>query len=409
MGRVYLGEAAGPSGFVRRVVIKLVVNPESPELQRALVDEARIAAQLVHKNIVPVLDLGEEGGEQLVILEYVDGLDLRRWRGPLDWKMVAFIAAEVAAALDYAHRRTDAAGRPLGLVHRDVSPGNILLSWEGEVKLTDFGAAQLAQADDSTIRGNLAYMAPEQARGDEVDGRADLFALGVVMHEMLTGRLSFPGATIVSAKSRSLSKIQSELWPIIDRATRARPQERFISAAEMRAALLALPLEMKDPGRQLARELRKLREQRGVDTDVLKRAALGAGRPMTQVAKKPSSHRARVGIVVGAALLSMLAIGLALRAKSRAPERAPAKPAAAAPPEPVAAPQALGTLSVNALPWARIFVDGRSYGQTPRRNIALKTGSHQLKLVTAGGDERSRTIHISADRETRVSIDFTQP
>ena len=198
MAEVFKAKSFGVEGFEKTLVIKRIL----PELARKaeflemFVHEAKLAVRLSHANIVQVFDLGrvEHEGEPpsyFIAMEYVAGLDLatvlarcRRARTPVPFGMAVFVAAEVAKALDHAHRRRDEQSRPLGIVHRDVSPQNILLSWEGEVKVTDFGIAKAkglmvedegATTSTRTLRGKLSYMSPEQSVDDPLDGRSDLF------------------------------------------------------------------------------------------------------------------------------------------------------------------------------------------------------------------------------------------
>jgi serine/threonine protein kinase len=414
MGRVYLAEAAGPGGFVRRVVVKVARKSASPSMHQALVDEAKTAAALVHKNIVPVLDFDEAGGERMVILEHVDGLDLAQLvdrGGPLPVPLVAFIGAEAAAALDYAHRRA--------LVHRDVSSANLMVSWEGEVKLTDFGVASLLRADDSAVRGNLSYMAPEQARGATVDGRADLFALGAVLWELVTSNPPFGyDATIEQARRRKLPPLpRDELSAIITKAASFDPDDRYPTAAALRAQLLELTTGMPDPGRALAIHLSQFKrrdEGKKLDASALGAAALGAGRPLTQVAGRERSEERparsldlRYLYFFGAAAVigSLLGIFLGLR---HSPKVIAVDPVVLSP-APEAQPPKMGTISINAVPWAHIYIDGKSAGQTPRARISLEAGPHTIRLTTGGGDERTRNVTIQPGHESKLTVDFARP
>ena len=205
MAEVFKAKSHGVEGFEKILVIKRILAElsESPEFVEMFVNEAKIAVTLSHANIVQVFDLGKADETYFIAMEYVAGADLatvlrraRRYERPLATELAVFVVSEVAKGLDYAHRRRDADMRPLQLVHRDVSPQNILLSHEGEVKLTDFGIAKArTSVPDGTERGVLkgkyAYMAPEQARGEDVDARTDLFALGVVLYEALAGKNPF--------------------------------------------------------------------------------------------------------------------------------------------------------------------------------------------------------------------------
>ena len=437
MGRTFLGEVAGASGFTRRVVLKVVKDELNPSLSQALLDEARLAALLVHRNIVPVLDLEESGERRLVVLEHIDGMDLRHLlerRKQIPWTMSVFIASEVAAALDYAHRKTDAAGRPLSIVHRDVSPQNILLSWEGEVKLTDFGIAKFARSGDGwpgSIKGSPNYMPPEQARGDLVDPRADLFALGVTLTEAITGHDPRTDATL----PLKLDGVPDALAQIVAQATAPEPKDRFPSAAAMRQALLAIETMPVDPARELAKLLRGARAERTMRPESLRDAVLGGGHPMTQVRdadtvqeESPASAGRRTPpkwLWASAAALVFVGAGALAWRKARhdvvAPPRAVGTPRLAPEATPTntesVAPIVItgsehrkrGALSVNAVPWARIFVDGRNLGNTPRLHLPVDAGRHHIRLVTRSGEVRTRTVDVPAGRDVKVAVDFSQP
>jgi serine/threonine-protein kinase len=292
MGKVFLAESTAAGGFARRVVLKQVRDAADPGLRRALLDEARVQATLVHRNIVPVLDLEEHEGEHFMVLEHVDGVDLRKLLalGPVPWPLVLHIGMEIAAGLDYVHRRTDGAGKPLGLVHRDVSPANILCSWEGEVKLTDFGIAKPSDVRSFGIAGNAAYMAPEQAAGDPVDGGADQFSLGVVMYEALTGKNPFrrktDRATLDALRSGVIPPISdllapAELRSVILWAMAPDRGLRHENAAKLREALVAVPKRVPDPGPAFARYLAQARARLEADRPPLQRL-VEAGRAFTR-------------------------------------------------------------------------------------------------------------------------------
>ncbi len=207
--------------------------------------EAHLSMGLTHQNIVQVFDYGKAGEQVFLAMERVEGRDLgstlaRSDRRPPPPLVAAFIAAGCCQALDYAHgRRRD--GTSLGIVHRDVTPRNVLLSWSGEVKLTDFGIAALAGDDTSRLVGTPGYMAPEQARGETLDVRTDIYGVGMVLREALTGVRARPGedreTLLAAARTGELAPWQteppSELMAIADRATAANPEERYASAHEM--------------------------------------------------------------------------------------------------------------------------------------------------------------------------------
>ncbi len=200
MAHVYEAVAQGDAGFERRVALKRIL-PELAHLEglkRMFLDEARIASHLHHGNIVQVLDYGSVDDTEFIAMEYVDGVDADRAVSQSRQQGVALpdvlalhIASEVAHALAYAHAREDHDGRPLAIVHRDVSPHNLLLSWDGDVKLADFGIAKAATRLEKTstgiVKGKLSYMAPEQAKGAAVGPSADIYALGATVHALITG------------------------------------------------------------------------------------------------------------------------------------------------------------------------------------------------------------------------------
>src|ERR1700744_1854280 len=206
MAEVYLARRGGPHGFKKIVAVKRILPQyaRDPDFVAMFVDQARICARLVHPNIVQVFDFGEQDGELYMAMEYVDGTTGARLvraaasRGddvPLDAAL--HITLSVLRALEYAHGARDEYGSPLALVHRDVSPGNVLIDRSGAVKLTDFGIARAAEIERRTdagqLKGKLGYMSPEQVVGRELDARSDIFTLGIVLAEMLILRPLFSG------------------------------------------------------------------------------------------------------------------------------------------------------------------------------------------------------------------------
>lgn len=259
LAEVHLALAFGASGFEKRVAIKTLL----PELrgdgacERLLIDEARLSASLQHRGLVQVHDLGVCDGQYFVRLEYIEGADLqallRAGERP-DPALCLLIAEELAYALDYVHRKQDDKGRPLGLVHRDVSPANVLLSTAGEIKLGDFGVAKATHLQDHTRagvrKGKYAYMSPEQICGEDLTGQSDLFSLGVLLAELLVGRRPFDSGqgsspqqtmerirTADPADLASLSGLSIELGGLLRRCLARNPQDRQRSAAELGHAL----------------------------------------------------------------------------------------------------------------------------------------------------------------------------
>ncbi len=228
MAEVYTAVAFGAENFRRAFVIKLLHSTaqRTDSLVEMFIDEAKLASTLVHGNIIPVYDFGKVGDEYFMAQEYVLGRDLRRLIAaamkkdgkPLDPRLAVYIVREGLRALEYAHTRMTDDGRPMGIVHRDVSPNNILVSARGEVKLLDFGIAKqdegrLHQTQTGVVKGNVQYMAPEQARGEPVDARADVCSMGLVLYFLLTGRSLYRGDNAYNLLIQAAQGLAPELIP----------------------------------------------------------------------------------------------------------------------------------------------------------------------------------------------------
>lgn len=266
MGEVWLARTHGPSGFTKVVALKVSSGSSLPENEHAslLRHEARIAAALAHPNLVDVYELGTHQGRDFIAMEYVSGVDLRRvlaqarteGRG-LPPEAIAFVVSELLAGLEHAHRARDEHGRPMGLVHRDVTPSNVLLSFAGEVKLIDFGIAKVAGGQETrtgVLKGKFRYMSPEQARGDPLDARSDLYSVGTLLFEALTGAPAYPGDDDVSILSRvqrgehqPLGSVPEAFRSLVGRCLESRPERRIGSAAELRELLI--PVSGEGPAR----------------------------------------------------------------------------------------------------------------------------------------------------------------
>ena len=308
MAEIFLARLEGTRGFQKQVVLKRIRSAliADPQFRNMLIDEAHIAMGLNHGNIAQVLELGESNGRYFLALELVDGWSLseviKRARNadlPLPVELALYTVVEVCRALSYAHNQT-VKGLPMGIVHRDVSPQNVLVSHQGEVKLTDFGIAKARTKTEQTsigvVKGKIAYMSPEQASGAELDHRSDLFSLGIVLYSMVTGKMPFEGGTPMEVMVRIQAgdftppdkvnkKIGKELSQVIQRAMALKPGDRYQTADAMLTAVeRVLRAEYPPTGRtELKAFLDDLQERDGIPP--ISRAATPTSE--TEVSKDP--------------------------------------------------------------------------------------------------------------------------
>ena len=262
MAEVFLAEQEGIAGVRRLAVVKKIL-PQFSEIETVaemLLDEARIAIQLSHPNIVQIYELGKDEGQYFIAMEFVDGCDLatlarveRHRQSRIPMRLTLRVVSEAAMGLDFAHRQRGLDGRPLNVVHRDVSPHNIMCSREGAVKVTDFGIAKavgkVQVTEVGVVKGKVQYMSPEQYTGGEVDHRADIFSLGVVLYQLTTGRLPRAGKSgnlsmrrVIEGRIPRPSEIRQDypeaLEEIVMRALGHNPEDRYPDAASLRDDLL---------------------------------------------------------------------------------------------------------------------------------------------------------------------------
>ncbi|MCB9793249.1 MAG: protein kinase [Alphaproteobacteria bacterium] len=267
MAEVFLARSFGVEGFEKRVVIKRILPAlsRSPHFVSMFIREAKISAMLSHPNVVQVFALGREGDDYYIAMEHIHGRDLtrlvRRLRSQgrsVPMELAVYIAAGIARGLAYAHSRSGPGGETLHIVHRDVSPHNVLLSFQGEVKLVDFGIARLVgdddDDDDGPGGGKFAYMSPEQAKGEPIDRRSDIFSCGIVLYELLVNHRLFqdpdPAEKLRKVKEALIPDPRQEvpglpdrLWEILQRALARSPADRYASAGLFEEDLRALLFE----------------------------------------------------------------------------------------------------------------------------------------------------------------------
>jgi serine/threonine protein kinase len=262
MAEVFKGVAESLQGFRKSIAIKRVLPAltKNKKFVAMFLDEARLSLHLQHANIVQVFDIGHADETYFIVMEFVDGVDLKQmleWRRRIGKRLTIgqtiYLMMEISKGLAYAHDVVHPeTGRPLGIVHRDVSPPNVLMSRNGEVKLADFGlakaASQLETTDPGVVKGKMSYLSPEAARGEEVDRRADIFAAGILLYEMLTGKRLFYGdsdyQTVELVRAAKIppiaaqnAEVESEIEEVCRKALAKRVEDRFQTAADLQDAL----------------------------------------------------------------------------------------------------------------------------------------------------------------------------
>jgi serine/threonine-protein kinase len=461
MADVFLAVARGPMGFNKLTVVKRLRNSEENTHVQMFLDEARLAARLNHPNIVHTYEVGEVGGKYFIAMEYLEGQSLHQVLARLAERSeglsdhtIALIAASALKGLHHAHELCDFDGTPIGVVHRDVSPHNLFLTYSGEIKLLDFGIAKATvnstHTDTGVLKGKVRYMAPEQVTGKPVDRRLDLFAFGVVLWEMLARRPLFQGdavqiltriATDACPSVRSVrAEVSTELDAIVLRALRHDPNDRYQTADAMRADLeqflrgqdvgmlekdlvrllndlfaetrdgvrariksfLANIANLEDtpniPGLMHSGELPALLNDSGrVPMAPSSSAAVVSPSPSPTASAVVVSRRGSPWALValGAALSAALVVGImSLRHSSAPPVVAP-----------VAAPTT-GRVRVDTTPrGALIEMNGRPLDRTPAE-LTLEPGTLTLVLSRDGYDTTMISVEVKAGETSARSVDL---
>jgi serine/threonine-protein kinase len=433
MAEIHLARQEGLKGFEKVVVIKKILNSfaNDPEFVEMFLDEARIAAQLSHPNIVQIFDLGQEAGSYYIAMEYLAGESLANVvragaaaRGPLPLTYAARLVANAAEGLAYAHTHRSVTGAPLEIVHRDISPQNLIVTYDGIVKVVDFGIAKAANRVSITeagkLKGKLSYMSPEQARGDKLDGGADIFSLAVVFYELVTKRrfapvddpvkmLAFLTTSITPMpRARAASPhVPAELDSIIARALERDRAKRYPTARAFQFALEEwLRTQDDSPGTaELGSYMQGLFAERiAARRRFLDAARLGQPIPSTEVpAIENDTERSMPGATpVGPAVLPRkLVVSLAVVAGlgllgggiwvgSRGGS------------SPTPPPILTGSiLQVDTDPrGATVRLDGVEAGKSPLEISALGVGEHSITAELEGRRSAQRTIHIKKDGDS---------
>ncbi|HEX7581255.1 MAG TPA: TonB family protein, partial [Thermoanaerobaculia bacterium] len=413
MAEVFKARMSGEEGFEKVVAIKRILPhmADSVDFITMFIDEAKLAAQLTHSNIIHIYDLGKVDAYHYIAMEYVEGKDLRSIlklgpeRGwPLPIELALFVASKVANALDYAHRRLGPEGRELDLVHRDVSPQNILISFEGDIKLCDFGIAKAAttmtQTQTGALKGKLQYMSPEQAWGRKVDRRTDIYALGLVLHEMLTGNRLFTGDTdlaileqvrdaVIVPPSSKNPDVPEKVDQIVLRALSKDPAARFQNASEFEKEINAVLYSFRPtPGpADLAIYMHRLLEAAPVPSDEQIDAAfaMAAAGPLPEIDTKAKKGK---GLVISKQVPAEPAPKPVPRVESPEPEP-PAVPVVEAPKSKTGLFVGLGIAAVVVVAGGIILTRGAGTGPA--------TGVVPAAPVTAGVPA---TVTAAAPAET---------
>ena len=424
MATVYRATIAGPAGFARDIVVKMMLPQlaDNPEFVEMFMNEAKLAARLAHPNIAQVHELGIVEGTVFIAMEFVDGIDLAELLAQLGEKdtrlpvsAACFIAREIVDALAYAHTSQN-------LVHRDVSPSNVMLGRDGSVKLVDFGIAKLIdegafqRTNTGTLKGKYGYMSPEQAAGRSVDHRSDIFSAGIVLHEMLTGRRLFKGEsdletlrrvseTRVAPPSYAHASVPPELDAIVLKALAKEPSDRFQSAREMSEALGQLESARRMSRPKFAELVARHCGGQPVAAQQVSSAEMRLVMGGAPIAGRP--HRRLLWMALGAVAV-MAPVAIAVWPHEPAPHVAAIGAGAAF--VPTVAPEVASrgeiTISVDSEPpgaSVRRTDDGAELGATP---LLWKTprGSGHVRLQVSKPGFRATDIQTDLDRDARLLV-----
>jgi serine/threonine protein kinase len=470
MGEVFLARQEGPAGFSKPAVVKRILAhlAREPGFVQMFLDEARLAAMLSHPNIVQIFELGEVDGTWFIAMEYLHGRSLKAIRKqaqnqgrPVDPVQAARMMSNALAGLQYAHHALGQAGEPLNIVHRDMSPDNVMVGFNGVVKVLDFGIAKASSAITTTrtgtVKGKYAYMAPEQVLSEPVDPRTDVYGVGVVLYELLAGTRPFVANVeaalinlILNAQVPPLSEkaphVPPALSAIVMKALERNRADRWASAQEFSDALEGFIASCGQPnsGAATAAYLKSLFGEEANENPTffntpseLHPIVLPAVEVLLETRAVPPpgppvdarKRRAVLGAVIA---VPLLAVGIAIALPSK-PARvetppmvepvglearaAPLLPKPPEPPSPVveAAPTTLppppplprlsssGKVDLRINPWGEVFEAGKSLGVTPMAPLELPAGVHSL-MVTNSELNVTRQLSVKVPRGGTVTL-----
>ena len=486
MAEIVAASAVTEAGVSKRVALKRIRTGSSsdPQFVARFFDEVRLAMQLSHANVVQVFDFGRtEGNEFFLAMEFVEGVDVQRLRRLPDGARLPppealHLVAQMLRGLDYAHRRTDSDNRPLGIVHLDVKPANVLVSFEGEVKLTDFGVARSRDARRPTegISGTIPFMSPEQTRGEAVDLRSDVFSAGVLLYTLLAGECPFgeddTGETLSAIQLCAYRpptglELAHVFEPLLRRALAARPDDRFPSAGAFADAIdelmfaqgwrggvgalrdrlrAAFPHERDRLNALFEPSTRRegltvTRAASAREGTVLSRvvAASHAAEPprrRTVVAVAPSPRRFAVPALLGLGVAMVIGAGALIWTR---PKRAPTPPvtstvtptatltptptntntntntipsastqtsASASTSTSASTSAKMGSISVNASPWATVHVNGKLAGTTPILRFPVRAGRASVTIENPKLGRKQVEVKIEPKKDTPLIVDL---
>jgi hypothetical protein len=448
MAEILLARARGLPGFQRMVVIKRILPllACNTDFLQMFLNEARIAATLQHPNLVQLYDVGVVDGHYFIAMEYLHGENLnailatlqrRKQRIPLEHAL--HIAIDVCAGLHYAHEKIGFDGQPLQIVHRDVSPHNVIVTFDGAIKLLDFGVAKAANSTHETnngiVKGKVSYMSPEQCRSAALDRRSDLYSVGIVLYEMTLGRRLYGGGTELETLKRITEQpvppprvvdpnYDEELERIVMRALAKDPDRRYQSARE-------LQLDLEELARKRGLYMSAIALQQflagvfGPRREAWRDASDDCSVELTVAPPRKRSWRLPIALGLAAACL-LAALPFHHSSRHHAPVATVTRPppvfveaplpSMETPPAPLELPPAPmearparreeGKLVLAARPWCEVTIDGAPRGPTPA-TVRLAAGVHRVRLTNAAFHiDHTIKVDIAPRRITRRALSF---